>query len=95
MSILPLKADIHQGERARREIAWLAVVGLINRLDQTPVPPKDIVAQASKAVLLDPSDGRSKAKAVAAPPWREPERTRSAKMQETSSGERGSPACLR
>ena len=55
-----------ENARARREIAWLAVVGLINRLDQTPVPPKDIVAQASKAVLLDPSDGRTHMVAAAA-----------------------------
>src|SRR5262245_47752444 len=55
-----------ENARARREIAWLAVVGLINRLDQTPVPPKDIVAQASKAVLLDPSDGRAHMVAAAA-----------------------------
>src|SRR5262245_63467214 len=55
-----------ENARARREIAWLAVVGLINRLEQTPVPPKDIVAQASKAVLLDPSDGRAHMVAAAA-----------------------------
>jgi hypothetical protein len=55
-----------ESARARREIAWLAVVGLISRLDETPVPPQEIVAQASKAVQLDPSDGRSHMVAAAA-----------------------------
>jgi TolB-like protein len=55
-----------ENARARREIAWLAVVGLISRLDETPVPPKEIVAQASKAVLLDPFDGRAHMVAAAA-----------------------------
>ena len=55
-----------ENARARREIAWLAVVGLISRLDKTPVPPKEIVAQASKAVQLDPSDGRAHMVAAAA-----------------------------
>jgi TolB-like protein/class 3 adenylate cyclase len=55
-----------ENARARREIAWLAVVGLISRLDETPVPPKEIVAQAVKAVLLDPSDGRAHMVAAAA-----------------------------
>jgi adenylate cyclase len=55
-----------ESARARREIAWLAVVGLISRLDETPVPPNEIVAQASKAVLLDPSDGRAHMVAAAA-----------------------------
>jgi adenylate cyclase len=55
-----------ENARARREIAWLAIVGLINRLDQTPVPPNEIVAQASKAVLFDPSDGRAHMVAAAA-----------------------------
>jgi TolB-like protein/class 3 adenylate cyclase len=55
-----------ENARARREIAWLAVVGLISRLDRKPVPPKEIVAEASKAVLLDPSDGRAHMVAAAA-----------------------------
>jgi adenylate cyclase len=55
-----------ENARARRETAWLAVVGLISRLDETPVPPREIVAQASKAVQLDPSDGRSHMVAAAA-----------------------------
>ena len=55
-----------ESARARREIAWLAVVGLISRLDKPPVPPQEIVAQASKAVQLDPSDGRAHMVAAAA-----------------------------
>ena len=55
-----------ENARARREIAWLAVVGLISRLDETPVPPKEIIAQAIKAVQLDPSDGRAHMVAAAA-----------------------------
>ncbi len=52
--------------RVRREIAWLAIVGLISGLDKTPVPSGEIVAQASKAVQLDPSDGRAHMVAAAA-----------------------------
>jgi TolB-like protein len=52
--------------RAHRELAWLAVVGLINRLDETPVPPREIAAQAMKAVQLDPADGRAHMVAAAA-----------------------------
>lgn len=55
-----------ESARARREIAWLAVVGLVSRLDEMPVPPQEIVAQASKAVQLDPSDGRAHMVAAAA-----------------------------
>ncbi len=55
-----------ESARARREIAWLAVVGLISGLDKPPVPPQEIVAQASQAVLLDPSDGRAHMVAAAA-----------------------------
>ena len=55
-----------ESARARREIAWLAVVGLISGLDKPPVPPQEIVAQASKAVQLDPSDGRAHMVAAAA-----------------------------
>ncbi|HZR03880.1 MAG TPA: hypothetical protein VFA81_11980 [Burkholderiales bacterium] len=52
--------------RAHRELAWLAVVGLINRLDETPMPPEEIAAQAMKAVQLDPADGRAHMVAAAA-----------------------------
>jgi TolB-like protein/class 3 adenylate cyclase/tetratricopeptide (TPR) repeat protein len=55
-----------ENARAHREIAWLAVVGLISHLDQTPVPPQEIVTQASKAVQLNPSDGRAHMVAAAA-----------------------------
>jgi TolB-like protein len=55
-----------ENARAHREIAWLAVIGLISRLDETPVPPKEIVAQAIKAVQLNPSDGRAHMVAAAA-----------------------------
>ena len=55
-----------ESARARRELAWLAVVGLINRLDETPVPPQEITVQAIKAVQLDPSDGRAHMVAAAA-----------------------------
>jgi TolB-like protein/class 3 adenylate cyclase len=55
-----------ENTRARREIAWLAVVGLISGLDETPVPPNEIVPQAIMAVQLDPSDGRAHMVAAAA-----------------------------
>ena len=55
-----------ESARARRELAWLAVVGLISRLDETPVPPQEITVQAIKAVQLDPSDGRAHMVAAAA-----------------------------
>jgi TolB-like protein len=45
--------------RARRELAWLAVMGWIFRLDETPAPPDEITAQAEKAVVLDPEDART------------------------------------
>ena len=36
------------------------------RFDETPVPPQEITAQASKAVQLDPADGRAHMVAAAA-----------------------------
>ena len=45
--------------RARRELAYLAVIGWVFRFDKTPVPPQEITAQAAKAVQLDPSDARA------------------------------------
>lgn len=45
--------------RARRELAWLAVMGWIFRLDETPAPPEEITTQAEKAVVLDPEDART------------------------------------
>lgn len=45
--------------QARRELAWLAVLGWVFQLDQTPMPAQDILAQATKAVQLDPADARA------------------------------------
>ena len=45
--------------RARRELAYLAVIGWVFRFDETPVPPQEITAQAAKAVQLDPADARA------------------------------------
>ena len=55
-----------ENARARREFAWLAVLGLISGVDETPMPPQEIVAQAAKAVQLDPADGRAHMVAAAA-----------------------------
>ena len=55
-----------ENARARRELAWLAVLGLISGVDETPMPPQEIVAQAAKAVQLDPADGRAHMVAAAA-----------------------------
>jgi tetratricopeptide (TPR) repeat protein len=55
-----------ENARARREFAWLAVVGLISGLDKTPMPTQEITAQAIKAVQLDPADGRAHVVAAAA-----------------------------
>ena len=52
--------------QARRELAWLAVMGWIFRLDETPVPPAEIAAQATKAVELDPADARARMVAASA-----------------------------
>lgn len=52
--------------QARRELAWLAVIGWIFRLDETPMPPEDIAAQATKAVELDPADARARMVAASA-----------------------------
>jgi hypothetical protein len=46
--------------RARRELAWLAALDLLYRLDETPVPPHEILEQATKAVQLDPSVARAR-----------------------------------
>jgi TolB-like protein len=45
--------------RARRELAWLAVLGWVFRFDDKPLPPQEITAQAAKAVQLDPADARA------------------------------------
>ena len=52
--------------RARRELAWLAVIGWVFRFDETPVPPQEITAQATKAVQLDPADARARMVAASA-----------------------------
>ncbi len=52
--------------RARRELAWFAVIGWIFQLDTIPVPPDEITAQAAKAVMLDPVDARSRMVAASA-----------------------------
>ena len=46
--------------RARRELAWLAALDLLYRFDETPVPPHEILEQATKAVQLDPSVARAR-----------------------------------
>jgi len=45
--------------RARRELAYLAVIGWVFRWDKTPLPSQEIVAQAAEAVRLDPADARA------------------------------------
>jgi adenylate cyclase len=52
--------------QARRELAWLAVIGWIFRLDATPVAQDEILAQATKAVELDPADARARMVAASA-----------------------------
>jgi adenylate cyclase len=46
--------------QARRELAWLGLIGWIFRVDATPVAPQDIIAEATKAVQLDPDDARAR-----------------------------------
>ena len=45
--------------RARRELAYLAVIGWVFRFDKMPMAPQEIVAQAARAVQLDPADARA------------------------------------
>ena len=45
--------------KARREWAWFSVLGWVFGVDYPPVPQKEIVAQAIKAVQLDPADARA------------------------------------
>ena len=52
--------------QARRELAWLAVMGWVFRLDETWVPPEEITEQATKAVELDPADARARMVAASA-----------------------------
>jgi adenylate cyclase len=46
--------------QARRELAWLGLIGWIFRVDATPVAPQDIIAEATNAVQLDPDDPRAR-----------------------------------
>ncbi|HMK40064.1 MAG TPA: hypothetical protein VK451_00750 [Methyloceanibacter sp.] len=52
--------------RAIREAAWIATIGRAFRLDETPMPPEEIVAQANEAVRLDPGDARARMVAASA-----------------------------
>jgi TolB-like protein/tetratricopeptide (TPR) repeat protein len=52
--------------RARREYAWLAVIGRAFRFDETPLPPAQITAEATKAVRLDPANARARMVAASA-----------------------------
>ena len=52
--------------QARRELAWLTLVGWIFRFDETPVRLEEITAQATKAVELDPADARARMVAASA-----------------------------
>jgi tetratricopeptide (TPR) repeat protein len=52
--------------KARRELAWFAVIGWVFRLDDKSVPPEEIMAQATTAVALDPADARARMVAASA-----------------------------
>ena len=52
--------------RAIREAAWIVTIGRAFRLDETPMPPEEIVAQANEAVRLDPGDARARMVAASA-----------------------------
>ena len=52
--------------QARRELAWFGVMGWVFRLDETLVPQNEFVAQAAKAVQLDPADARARMVAASA-----------------------------
>ena len=45
--------------KARREWAWFSVLGWVFGVDYPPVPQKEIITQAIKAVQLDPADARA------------------------------------
>ncbi|RUP00615.1 hypothetical protein [Hyphomicrobium sp.] len=55
-----------ENSRARRELAWIAVMGWVFRLDEKPVPADEIARQAAKAVELDPADARARMIAASA-----------------------------
>jgi len=52
--------------KARREAAWLALVGWVFRYDEFPLPAHEITGQAVKAVQLDPEDARARMVAACA-----------------------------
>ena len=52
--------------RARREMAWLGVIGWVFRFDETPALPHEILEQATEAVQLDPADPRARMVAASA-----------------------------
>jgi TolB-like protein len=52
--------------QARRELAWLAVLGWVFQLDEVHEPSQEIMAQAAKAVQLDPADARARMVAASA-----------------------------
>jgi TolB-like protein/class 3 adenylate cyclase/tetratricopeptide (TPR) repeat protein len=52
--------------RAHRELAYLDVIGWVFRFDYTPASPQEIIAQAVKAVQLDPADARARMVAATA-----------------------------
>ena len=51
-----------------RAASWLGLpcIGWVFRLDETPVPQEEIIAQAAKAVQLDPADARARMVAASA-----------------------------
>lgn len=49
-----------ENARARREIAYLSALGWVFRLDATPTPREEILAQAIKSVQLAPNDARAR-----------------------------------
>jgi TolB-like protein len=52
--------------QAHRELAWFGVMGWIFQLDDPPVAQDEIVAQATKAVEIDPADARARMVAASA-----------------------------
>lgn len=52
--------------RARRDVAWLALVGWVFRFDETPVAQHEITSQAIRSVQLDPTDARARMVAASA-----------------------------
>ncbi|MGE5261339.1 MAG: tetratricopeptide repeat protein [Actinomycetota bacterium] len=52
--------------QAHRELAWFGVMGWIFQLDDPPVAQDEIIAQATKAVEIDPADARARMVAASA-----------------------------